>query len=89
VKLEFAGWRSFPVVLAQNGPALAYVLPPAASRAPPSRSSRGTVPANVSAVYVSGSGVQATLSEYARPMNAMQATELRDRMQELQKQPLD
>jgi hypothetical protein len=44
---------------------------------------------NVTKVYVSGGGVQATLADYARPMNPMQATQLRDRMLELQKLPMD
>jgi hypothetical protein len=40
-------------------------------------------------VYVSGAGVEAKVGEYVRRMNANQATELRDRMLELQKKPMD
>jgi hypothetical protein len=76
-------------VLAQNVPHLAYVLPAGGRQGATFQvKTGGQFLPNVSAVYVSGSGVQATVVDYARPMNAMQATELRDRMQALQKQPI-
>ena len=78
-----------PGVLAQNAPHLAYVLPAGGQQGATFQvKAGGQFLPNVSKVYVSGSGVEATVSDYARPMNAMQATELRDRMQELQKQPM-
>jgi hypothetical protein len=76
-------------VLAQNAPHLAYVLPAGGQQGTTFQvKAGGQFLPNVSAVYVSGRGVQATMSDYARPMNAMQALQLRDRMQELQKQPM-
>ena len=78
-----------PAVLAQNAPHLAYVLPAGGRQGATFQvTTGGQFLPNVSKVYVSGSGVQATVVDYARPMNAMQATELRDRMQALQKQPM-
>ena len=78
-----------PGVLAQNVPHLAYVLPAGGRQGATFQvKTGGQFLPNVSAVYVSGSGVEATVVDYARPMNAMQATELRDRMQALQKQPM-
>jgi hypothetical protein len=79
-----------PAVLAQNVPHLAYVLPAGGQQGTMFQvKTGGQFLPNVSAVYVSGSGVQATVFDYARPMNATQATELRDRMQALQKQPMN
>ena len=78
-----------PAVLAQNAPHLAYVLPAGGRQGSAFQvKTGGQFLPNVSAVYVSGSGVEATVVDYAKPMNAMQATELRDRMQALQKQPM-
>ncbi|MGA9624047.1 MAG: PPC domain-containing protein [Bryobacteraceae bacterium] len=78
-----------PAVLAQNAPHLAYVLPAGGRQGATFQvTTGGQYLPNVSAAYVSGSGVRATVVDYARPMNAMQATELRDRMQALQKQPM-
>jgi hypothetical protein len=78
-----------PAVLAQNVPHLAYVLPAGGRQGATFQvATGGQYLPNVSAAYVSGSGVRATVVDYARPMNAMQATELRDRMQALQKQPM-
>ena len=89
MKLGICWLALVPVVLAQNAPHLAYVLPAGGRQGATFQvQAGGQFLPNVSAVYVSGSGIHATLSDYARPMNAMQATELRDRMQELQKQPL-
>ena len=76
-------------MLAQNAPHLAYVLPAGGQQGATFQvKAGGQFLPNVSKVYVSGSGVQATVVDYARPMNAMQALQLRDRMQELQKQPM-
>jgi hypothetical protein len=78
-----------PAVLAQNSPHLAYVLPAGGRQGTTFQvTTGGQYLPNVSAAYVSGSGVRATLVDYARPMNAMQATELRDRMQALQKETM-
>jgi hypothetical protein len=88
------GWlaaflAAVPAVLAQNAPHLAYVLPAGGQQGTMFQvATGGQFLPNVSAVYVSGSGVQATVVDYARPMNAMQATELRDRMQALQKETM-
>jgi hypothetical protein len=76
-------------VLAQNAPHLAYVLPAGGQQGTTFQvKAGGQYLPNVSAVYVSGSGVQATVADYARPMNATEAADLRDRMQALQKQPM-
>jgi hypothetical protein len=78
-----------PAGLAQNAPHLAYVLPAGGRQGTTFQvKTGGQFLPNVSAVYVSGSGVRATVLDYARPMNAMQATELRDRMQALQKEAM-
>ena len=80
---------SVPAALAQNAPHLAYVLPAGGQQGTTFQvKAGGQFLPHVSAVYVSGRGVKATMSDYARPMNAMQALQLRDRMQELQKQPM-
>jgi hypothetical protein len=78
-----------PAVLAQNAPHLAYVLPAGGQQGSTFQvKAGGQFLPNVSKVYVSGSGVRVTAGDYTRPMNAMQALQLRDRMQELQKQPM-
>jgi hypothetical protein len=78
-----------PAVLAQNAPHLAYVLPAGGQQGTTFQvTTGGQFLPNVSKVYVSGSGVHATVVDYVRPMNAMQAIQLRDRMQALQKQPM-
>lgn len=78
-----------PAVLAQNAPHLAYVLPAGGRQGTTFQvTTGGQYLPNVSAAYVSGSGVRVTVVDYARPMNAMQATELRDRMQALQKETM-
>jgi hypothetical protein len=80
---------AIPAGLAQNAPHLAYVLPAGGRQGTTFQvKTGGQFLPNVSAVYVSGSGVKATVLDYARPMNAMQATELRDRMQALQKEAM-
>src|ERR1019366_5718590 len=79
-----------PAVLAQNAPHLAYVLPAGGQQGSTFQLKvGGQFLPNVSDVYISGGGVKTTVVDYARPMNGMQATELRDRMQELQKQPMN
>ena len=89
MKLGICWLAVVPGVLAQNAPHLAYVLPAGGRQGSAFQvKTGGQFLPNVSAVYVSGSGVEATVVDYARPMNAMQATELRDRMQALQKQPM-
>ena len=78
-----------PAVLAQNVPHLAYVLPAGGRQGATFQvKTGGQFLPNVSEAYVSGSGVQVTVVDYARPMNAMQATELRDRVQALQKETM-
>ncbi len=74
----------------QNPPHLAYALPAGGRQGTNFQVTLGgQFLQNASAVYISGDGIRATLGEYARPMNGMQATQLRDRMQELQKLPMD
>jgi hypothetical protein len=71
---------------AQNAPHLAYAVPAGGQQGTTVQVTiGGQYLLNLSDVYISGGGVQATVGEYVRPMNAMQATHLRDRMQELQK----
>jgi len=74
----------------QNSPHLAYVLPAGGQ---PGTTFEvkvgGHYLQNVTRVYVTGGDVQAAMVEYTRPMNAMQAMQLRERMQELQKQPMN
>jgi hypothetical protein len=78
-----------PAVWAQNAPHLAYVLPAGGQQGTTFQvKTGGQYLTNPSAVYVSGSGVQAKVVDYAKPMNATEATDLRDRMQALQKQPM-
>ncbi len=70
----------------QNAPHLGYVCP-AGGRQGSSFQVKigGQFLANASRAYVSGGDIQATIIEYTRPMNPMQATKLRERIQELQK----
>ena len=92
VSLWFAALLgAFPAVWArQNAPHLAYVYPAGAQQgATVQVKVGGQFLANAGEAYVSGSGIQAAVVEYARPMNAMQATQLRERIQELQKQTMD
>jgi hypothetical protein len=89
VKLGICWLAVVPGVLAQNAPHLAYVLPAGGQQGATFQvTTGGQFLPNVSAVYVSGSGVEATVADYTRPMNATQALQLRDRMQELQKLPI-
>jgi hypothetical protein len=74
----------------QNAPHLAYVLPAGGQRGTTFQVKvGGQFLGNVLRAHVSGGGIHATAAEYSRPMNGMQATRLRDRTQELQKQPMD
>ena len=79
----------FPA-LAQNVPHAAYVFPAGGQQGTTVQVALGGqfLP-NVTDVFVSGSGIEAKVADYIRPMNAMQATQLRDRMQELQKLPMN
>jgi len=80
-----------PTVRAQqNAPHLAYVLP-AGGRQGTTFEVKvgGQFLTNVTGVFVSGSGLQTEVGEYARPMNGMQATQLREKLQELQKKATD
>jgi hypothetical protein len=80
-----------PAVRAQqNAPHLAYVLPAGGRQGTTFQVKvGGQFLTNVSGIYVSGSGIHSTTIDYTRPMNGMQATQLRDRVQTLQKQPPD
>jgi hypothetical protein len=78
-----------PTVMAQqNSPHLAYAYPAGAQRGTTIQVKIGGQFLNgATKVYVSGSGVLAKAIDYARPMNPMQATQLREKLQELQKLP--
>jgi hypothetical protein len=79
-----------PAAWAQlNAPHLGYVLPAGGRQGATFQVKvGGQFLNNVTDAHVSGSGIQAAVADYERPMNAMQATQLRERMQELQKQPM-
>ena len=82
-------WLAFAALAAaQNAPHLAYVYPAGGQRGTniPVKVG-GQFLSAVTGVYVSGHGVLAVAADYARPMNGQQATELREKMQELQKLP--
>jgi len=76
--------------LAQNVPHLAYVLPAGGQQGTTVQVTLGGqfLP-NINAIHLSGAGLQATVVAHPPRMNANQATALRDRMQELQKKPMD
>ena len=77
-----------PALPAQNVPHAAYALPAGGQQGTTVEIVvGGQFLQNVADVYVSGAGVESTVAGHARPMNGNQATTLRDRMQELQKQP--
>ncbi len=75
---------------AQNIPHIAYVLPAGGQQGATIQVQLGGqyLPA-VSAVHLSGSNIAVSIGEHTRPINAMQASVLRERMQELQKQRAD
>jgi hypothetical protein len=75
---------------AQNIPHVAYALPAGGQQgATVQVTLGGQFLPNVNEVFVSGRGVLATIGEHTRPMTGNEATALRDRMQELQKQTID
>jgi len=77
-------------VHAQNIPHAAYALPAGGQQGTIVEVTLGgQFLQNVADVYFSGPGIAATVAGHARPMNGNEATTLRDRMQELQKQPLN
>jgi hypothetical protein len=80
-----------PAAWAQlNAPHLGYVLPAGGRQGTTFQVKvGGQFLNNVTDVFVSGSGIQAAVTDSERPMTPMQATQLRDRLQELQKQPMD
>jgi hypothetical protein len=80
-----------PAVQAQqNTPHLGFVLPAGGRQGTTFQVEvGGQFLPNVTDVYISGSGVNARTIESTRPMNPMMATQLRDRLQELQKLPMD
>ncbi len=95
--LRHRGWRRGIVLLAtafplwsQNAPHLAYALPAGGRQGSTFDVTLGGqyLPA-LSAIYFSGRGIHASPGEIARPMTPAQATALRDRMQELQKQTMN
>ena len=93
IKGAFLAWilalAALPAV-AQNVPHLAYVLPAGGWQgATVQVTLGGQFLPNVTDVFISGSGLESKVANYIRPMNANQATELRDRMQELQKLPIN
>ena len=73
---------------AQNVPHAAYVLPAGGERgATVEVTVGGQFLQNAADVYISGKGIAASVIDHARPMNGNEAANLRERMQELQKQP--
>ena len=74
----------------QNPPHLSYVLPAGGQQGTTFQiKAGGQFLPNVNQVYFSGKGIQASVGEYSRPMTAMQATQLREKLQEMQKLPAD
>jgi hypothetical protein len=74
---------------AQNAPHAAYVLPAGGQRGTTVEVTvGGQFLQNVADVSISGGGIDAAVVDHARPMNGNEAASLRDRMQELQKQPM-
>ncbi len=78
-----------PALWAQpNPPHLAYVYPAGGQRGTTFQVVLGGQFLNgANQVYLSGSGIQAAVVEFERPMTPMQAMQLREKLQELQKQP--
>jgi hypothetical protein len=76
--------------LAQNPPHLAYVYPAGGQQGTTVEVKvGGQYLTGVTRAYLSGGGVQAAAVESTRPMTPMQATQLREKVQELLKQPND
>ena len=88
--LALFGLVFLPCVLdAQNVPHAAYVLPAGGQQGTTvDVTVGGQFLQNAAEVYVSDSGVTATVVDHARPINGGEAATLRERMQELQKQPM-
>lgn len=80
-----------PALRAQlNPPHLAYIYPAGGQRGTTFQVKAGGQFLNgATTLYVSGSGVHAEVIEFTRPMTPMQATQLREKLQELRKQPVD
>ncbi len=80
-----------PVLRAQlNPPHLAYVYPAGGVRGTTFQVTVGGQFLNGAAsAYLSGAGVHAAVIQLSRPMTQMQLRELREKLQELQKQPSD
>jgi hypothetical protein len=75
-------------VYAQNVPHLAYVLPAGGQKGTTIEiKAGGQFLPNAAEAYISGGGIQVSVAGYERPMTPMQAMQLRDRAQELQKLP--
>jgi len=90
-RLLWVALLAVPVLVhGQNAPHLAYALPAGGRQGTSFEVTvGGQFLQNVTAQYLSGPGVEAALVSASRPMTGMQATTLRDRMQELQKQPIN
>ena len=74
----------------QNAPRIGYVYPAGGRQGSTLEVTvGGQFLDNVSAVYVSGDGVQAKMLELIKPLPAAQLTELREQIQELQKKGKD
>jgi hypothetical protein len=74
----------------QNFPHIAYALPAGGQQGTTFQVTvGGQFLQNVLGVHISGRGIQGTAADYNRPMTPMQVRQLRDRLQELQKQPMD
>lgn len=72
----------------QNSPHLGYVYPAGCRQGTTCQVKvGGQFLVNVAAVYVSGDGIEVTVVDYNRPLNPQQMTQLREKLQELQKGP--
>lgn len=74
---------------AQNAPHLAYALPAGGQQGTTVEVTLGgQYLVNASAVSISGGGVEVKLGEHGRPMNGAEQQQLRNRMQDLQKEQM-
>jgi hypothetical protein len=74
----------------QNLPHLGYIYPAGGRQGAAIQATvSGQFLLNPTDGYVSGSGVRVTVGEYGRPLNGQQLAQLRERLQELQKQGKD
>jgi hypothetical protein len=80
-----------PVLRAQqNGPHIGFVYPAGGRQGDTFEIEvGGQYLENVANVFLSGSGIQAKVIEFTRPLSGQQITELRDKIQELQKKGRD